>query len=247
MQNAAKLTFNGTNSWKGTRVTAPTATYTGSVYLKVEDGGADFTATLTMYATGAGGSTENHNVTITSEWQRFDKQFTTYQQGAGATYFVIRSNVDGRSCLAYGAQHEAGSYPTSYIPTYGASVTRSGDACYLQNTDVHSSGAGTIFFEVGDYDTNTSASGFNKILVFDEVATTSLDNVIYFEEYAGDNTILIRKGGSTLLQSTPNYQDLRGSKIAIKWSSEEAKIFIDGVLNKTYTGDASLDIQYFGF
>ena len=112
---------------------------------------------------------------------------------------------------------------------------------------MHSSNAGTIFFQVGDYDTNTAASGFNKILVFSEVATSSLDNVIYFEEYAGNNTILIRKGGSTLLQSTPNYQDLRGSKIAIKWSSEEAKIFIDGVLNKTYTGDASLDIEYFGF
>ena len=148
---------------------------------------------------------------------------------------------------AWGAQLEQGSYATSYIPTHGTSVTRSGDACFLQNADVYSSGEGTIFFEVGDYNTNTSASGFNKILVFDEVATSSLDNIIYFEEYAGDNTILIRKGGSTILQSTPSYQDLRGSKIAIKWSSEGAKLFIDGVLNNTYIGDASLDIQYFGF
>ena len=148
----------------------------------------------------------------------------------------------------WGAQTENPvSYPTSYIPTYGVSQTRAGDACYLQDTDVHSSDSGTIFFEVGDYKTNTSANGFNKILVFDEVATTNLDNAIYFEEYAGNNTFLLRKGGSTLLQSTPNYQDLRGSKIAIKWSSQEAKMFIDGVLNNTYTGDASLDIQYFGF
>ena len=35
---------------------------------------------------------------------------------------------DGSSIYIYGAQLEAGSYPTSYIPTYGASVTRSLDS-----------------------------------------------------------------------------------------------------------------------
>ena len=162
-----------------------------------------------------------------------------------------RFNPDNRygvgSLYAWGFQVEKNSsYPTSYIPTHGNSVTRSADRCYLQSADVHSDNSGTMFFEVGDYDTATAPDGFRKIITANAVSASNLDNIIYFEEYAGNNTILIRKNGSTLLQTTPSYQDLRNSKIAIKWSDEGAKVFINGVLNKSYTGDASLNLQYFG-
>ena len=207
----------------------------------------------TIYIKGTSGETIKFGsngsealFTLNGEWQRIE------QYNAIASTKITLNTYSGataRDVEVWGAMQEVGSYATSYIPNYGTAlgVTRNADSCFLQSAVVHSSGTGTIFFEIGDYDTNTSASGFNKILVFNEVSTSSIDNVIYFEEYAGDNTILIRKGGSNLLQTTPSYQNLRGSKIAIKWSSEEAKVFIDGVLNKTYTGDASLDIQYFGF
>ena len=48
---------------------------------------------------------------------------------------VTPSGSDG--VLLYGFQWEQGSYPTSYIPTYGASVTRGADDCYSStNADV---------------------------------------------------------------------------------------------------------------
>jgi hypothetical protein len=129
VQNAAKLTFNGVNSWKASPSMSLTQqTYTASVWLKVEDGGGDISGWLSMYATGTGAVRQDVSITITSEWQRFEAVFDSWTLGAGLVYLVIRSNTDGRSCLAYGAQLEAGSYPTSYIPNHsGGSVTRGVD------------------------------------------------------------------------------------------------------------------------
>ena len=69
---------------------------------------------------------------------------------------------------------------------------------FMTNDYVLSNTSGTIFFKLANYDTNTSPNGFNKILVFQEVSSSSLDNSIYFEEYNGENTILLKKGGTTL-------------------------------------------------
>jgi len=220
--------------------------------INIPTSGVDYTSTIYYKSAGAttgswrlfdGSTGASTTITLepTSEWKR--AEITRTAGGSTTQLRVDLFNNDG-DLLIYGAQVEAGSYPTSYIPTYGSSVTRLGESCSLQNSDVHSSGEGTIFFETGNYDTNTSPSGFNKILwTGDEVGIT---NVIYFEEYNGGNTILVRKGNSTILQSTPSYQDLRNSKIAIKWNSKEAKIFINGILNITYTGDASNTFEYFG-
>ena len=54
-----------------------------------------------------------------------------------------------RDLLIYGAQLEAGSYATSYIPTYGTSVTRNADTV-LSNaaTDLIGQTEGTLFIDV---------------------------------------------------------------------------------------------------
>ena len=186
-----------------------------------------------------------------NDWYRISLTFTAVAGNTSPSIYlrVLGSYAgDGVSGIyMYGMQTELGSYPTSYIPTYGTSQTRSPDKCYLQSADVHSDDSGTMFFEVGDYDTATAPDGFRKIITANAVSASNIDNIIYFEEYAGSNTVLVRKNGISILQTTPLYQDLRNSKIAIKWSVEGAKVFINGVLNKTYTGDASLNLQYFGY
>ena len=62
-------------------------------------------------------------------WRRVIITFTT-SAGAGSGYVQIYPDRNGNNeyLYAYGAMLELGSYPTSYIPTYGSSVTRAKDS-----------------------------------------------------------------------------------------------------------------------
>ena len=101
--------------------------------------------------------------------------------GTGAQrFYLLLSNAPNSSTatangtdgiLLWGLQAEAGSYPTSYIPTYGSAVTRSGD---VTSNSFVSPSEGTIFVELGeqkeDYFTVLGesfevAQGDNKIAI----------------------------------------------------------------------------------
>ena len=64
-----------------------------------------------------------------------------------STSFAAGSNGDG--LYIYGGQFEAGSYPTSYIPTYGTSASRAADSCVKTGiSSLIGQTEGTIFLEV---------------------------------------------------------------------------------------------------
>ena len=65
-------------------------------------------------------------VTLTSIWQRVETEPLTLVTDNAGVRTILSSN-DATNCLIYGFQSEVGSYPTSYIPTSGSTVTRNQD------------------------------------------------------------------------------------------------------------------------
>ena len=97
-----------------------------------------------------GGSTTATNYDIENYgngWYRLWMETTT---SATSNFYQILPNVTNTSvgeCYFYGAQAEEGSYPTSYIPTYGTSGERTGDNCFLNSTSILEQTSATYFLE----------------------------------------------------------------------------------------------------
>jgi hypothetical protein len=138
--------------------------------------------------------------------------------------------------FVYGAQLEAGSYPTSYIPTLGSSVTRLADAAFKTGiSSLIGGGVGTWFM---DFEM-VEGTGTGNPFAFDlSDGTTSNRLYLYWNEtlqswYWG--------GGDTgiTLPST-----LR-KKVAVKFSGTTAKLFCNGIsigTNTISTAFTRLDI-----
>ena len=125
--------------------------YVCSLYVK--SAGAT-TGKLRLFDGSTGASTTT-TFTPTSEWQRVE---VTRTSGSSTFQFRVDIHSNDGDLLIYGAQLEAGSYATSYIPTYGTSVTRNADTGVINAaTDLIGQTEGTLFLDV-EFDGDESVS-----------------------------------------------------------------------------------------
>ena len=147
-------------------------TYTGSIYAKangynwLQIGGSSprFAATFANVNL-SDGSLGNSNIDVIvtpagNGWYRIAITAVATQTTSNAPFFVAVYNTDVASrlpdspddgtsgILVYGAQAEAGSFPTSYIPTTGATATRASDLAEIPTSAFgYNNGAGSIAVE----------------------------------------------------------------------------------------------------
>jgi hypothetical protein len=138
---------------------------------------------------------------------------------------------DGSSgVFLYGLQIEAGSYPTSIIPTQGSAVTRLADSCSQTPPDgVIGQTEGSVYVEVNISNTTTKT-----ILALD---TGSASNFIILDTSISlSPKILVRQSsGSFPAIITGTTMSYGVNKIAFCYKSGDYAMYVNGVLSGTST------------
>ena len=196
--------------------------YTRSIYVKSNDGN--------NYDIYFGGTLSSYEIKeVTSEWTRIDATRNFASSGTGYLSIGLRGSTgcsDTADILIYGAQVEQGSYPTSYIPTYGTSQTRSKDIGNVFSVgDLLGQEQGTMFvdFVYGE------ASSTNIILQMRK--TTGASRQIDFRISGGDLVSLANSADAS--QFYFDYGTaVSGTryKAAVRYGLNDSALYVNGSL-----------------
>ena len=200
--------------------TDPASTFTFSVYVK---SAGSSTVNIQIRNNTAGPSNRTGAITLTSDWQRLSVTLavTTTTTKIG----IVIAGTDGDILLS-GAQLEAQEFATSLIPTDGSTVTRnqdlainSGDTSLINSTEGVLYGELAAFTNSGEPERNISLSN-STVNNTAEIGYSTGTNLARFRVRANNSTILAQ---NVSVSDTTQF-----SKMAIKYKSEDIRVFLDG-------------------
>ena len=230
--NATRIQFNrgsGTTSGDTSYITyglsAGTIAAALSVYLKTNDGTTkDVTLRL-------GASIFDYNVSVTSEWKRFTLSgSTSVDRMQILLYGSENDQTADLSC--FGAQVEAGSYATSYIPNHsGGSVTRGADSCLgSQDSSLFNDSSMSLFL---DLPATNQETAIKEITISD--GTTNNRFNVYSVTSNQLRTSLVSGGAVILNYVVSDILTNQHLKICITYSGNTYKVFVNGALKLNVT------------
>ena len=218
--DATQLTVTTVNQGILQNFTSLNSLYTATIYLKTATGTVDL-----QFGFFDGTTTQTDTITVTDTWTRFEVSKTLL--AFGASRFWIYPGASGTKVVeVYGAQLEQLSYPTSYIPTSGATATRLGDVI---------SGAGStasINSEEGVLHLETAMlanDGLNKrVSISDGTGANYVD--IIFSATANRVSFTFVENSVFFVSKNIDIADVTINHIYdFKWKLNDVEIFIDGV------------------
>ncbi len=147
----------------------------------------------------------------------------------GFTGTLINNNApsysgSGQSLYIWGAQLEASSYPTSYIPTTSASATRVADACYKTGiSSLIGQTEGTAFVEIK---TAIIDSAGQIILSLDDGTTSNRMEI--FALGSGAVGFYIETGGASQANTVSSFTLQNNMKLAFAYKQNDFVLYING-------------------
>jgi len=222
-------------------VTTIATRYYQSIYVKAFSSG-EVGKQLRIAADGLTGLSSV--ITITADWQRI---VLNGLANAATTNFIVETRGTYTTptnttadVLLWGAQMEAGSNATSYIPTTTATVTRNADV--INKTGVSSligQTEGTIFWDVKDLTGSTSSGNPDFGIINNPptnwIAITSSTSALPFR-------VRVKNTSGDLINYTAN---ITTAKACVKYGTFGAKLFVNGVqvaTSATNPNFSSLDL-----
>ena len=235
-QNASRLQCNlngGTTTSDQSLIydlDATNSTQTISVYMKSNN-----SQNQTIYFTNTFTGDSRDEALVTTEWQRFTFTHST----SNYTFSLgLRGNTgsdDTADILIWGAQAEALSYATSYIPTTGATSTRNADVCNNSGSaQDFNSEEGVLYAEIAALADDQT----NRAITLSDGTTDNIAQILYSSGTSNKIRYIIRSGGvgggnldfSSTANSITNY-----NKIALRYKLNDAQAWINGTKLSTDT------------
>ena len=214
--NASKITSDGSNGlYKA--VAFGGGNNTKSIYLKGIVGGEqvilrDPAQTITQ-----------KTLTLTTDWVRYD-----LSENQTSTIGLWINEIPSNGIYMWGGQLEALSYPTSYIPTNGSTVTRDAETCTnAGNSTLINSTEGVLYAEIAalvddqSYRYITLSDGTNSNYVIIRYYNIANKISAFIENTSGVQ-------GSTSHSFSPSETITDFHKVAFKWKANDFALWIDG-------------------
>jgi hypothetical protein len=246
-QNATKLELTGSSSGTDGKISFPVSTasqtHTFSVYAKkgshnyiyiwmaitggnitrwinLDDGSHSGSGTATLKTTEVG-----------NDWWKIEYTFDAtnlYNIRLEVAGNFISTGTGGDNVYIWGAQLEAGSVATSYIPTSGgdaAARTRAADDLVISGSDFdfYNQSEGTFYVE--------SIEAQNSVNSFLLDASNGFANYIDIFNTGSDTKVVLKSGGTPYVNKVIGNRSSTGvlSRVAISYKTNNVSASIDGV------------------
>ena len=204
------------------------------IRLRTSDGSCWFNMTTNAVATNDFASAEIKN--IGNNWYRLSVTSSSFT--SSNSFFIhphatdnTSIEMDGSEFLLWGAQVEEQSYPTSYIPTNGATATRLADVCNDAGTsDTFNDSEGVLMVEISAL----ADSGNGQIRINEQGVLNSV--IMEFRDSGTTLRTYIFDGNATnQFLSETNINPNDNIKIALKYKQNDCSLYLNGFVKATDT------------